>query len=311
MSKKIISCIHEFTQKLTPAYDNTHQAEQYAWYLLEKATDLSKIQLLTKKEYFLSGKEEALLAQWIKEIIEDHKPIHYILGTVPFLDLTITVEPPILIPRPETEEWCNRFIERLQKNTPAHASLKILDLCTGSGCIGLAIAQAFPHSTVYASDISPQALALAQKNARNNNISNIIFIESDLYTTLPNIRFDYIISNPPYITQEEYLSLDPSVSRWEDKCALMAHDQGLETIRKIIANAPRFLQYSQQENPSIWVEIGFKQSAAVQEIFHHAGFKTEILQDLFDNDRVVIGYVKGDKVHDKKSNVFCLPRRDF
>lgn len=291
MPNSIETLVHSLTQELLPAYDgNVHMAEQNAWYLLEKATGLGRTSFIAHPEYTLTPGQYDKLMEWVKEITESNKPIQYILGTVPFLDLTIQVMPPVLIPRPETEEWCATLIEYLKRTNLRE--LTILDLCTGSGCIALALAQAFAKSTVYASDISPQALDLAQKNADLNHISNVIFTLSDLYTEYKNIKFDLIVANPPYITAEEYNSLDASVAQWEDPQALVTEQHGLKIIQKIIEQAPDFLKKSPLLFPQVWIEIGYQQGFSVSEIFKKYNFEPKILKDLYKNDRVVIGILK-------------------
>lgn len=290
MPKSIEKLVQTITQQLLPAYGQLHMAEQNAWYLLEKATGLMRTSFIAHPEYTLTPKQNEKLMGWVKEIVENSKPIQYILGTVPFLDLTIQVMPPVLIPRPETEEWCATLIEYLKRTNLRE--LTILDLCTGSGCIALALAQAFPKSTIYASDISPQAIALAQKNADLNHISNVTFTLSDLYTEYKNIKFDFIVANPPYIAPEEYNSLDASVAQWEDPQALVAQDHGLKIIHKIIQEAPRFLKKPPLSFPQVWIEIGYQQGLSVSDIFKKYNFEPNILKDLYKNDRVVNGILK-------------------
>jgi release factor glutamine methyltransferase len=336
MPNPLETLAHSLAQQLLPAYSEAHVAEHNAWFLLEHLTHKSRAALIAHPELQLTPEQENQLQTWVNDIVQDNKPIQYILGTVPFLDLTIKVRPPTLIPRPETEEWCATLIERLRsygsirfsthqdadekhspraglqklqtnksKNTEAargecspqvnvsnHSSghqFTILDLCTGSGCIALALAHAFPKSTVYASDISPEALALAQDNARLNNITNVTFIHSDLFNAIPHQRFNLIIANPPYITPEEYNSLDASVSQWEDKKALVADENGLKIIHEIIKKAPPFLQKTEYPFPQVWIEIGYHQGASVSDLFKKYGFEPHILQDLYGNDRVVTG----------------------
>ncbi|HVW99014.1 MAG TPA: peptide chain release factor N(5)-glutamine methyltransferase, partial [Candidatus Babeliaceae bacterium] len=188
------------------------------------------------------------------------------------------------------EYWTNIRIARLDKWARG-LPLKVLDLCTGSGCIGLAIAHHFPASFVDAIDISEQALTLCKENARRNNITNINCISSGLYQALPiQQAYDLIVANPPYISQEEFCELEPSVRLWEDPQALVAEQQGLAIIREIIDKAPLFLR-NRYSIPQLWIEIGYKQGPAVSTIFKDRGFSNiEILNDATSNNRVIIGY---------------------
>lgn len=276
--------ITTLSEKLLPEYNSPHLATQSAWWLLEKLTNKNEAQLVALHDLVLSQEQQAQLDQWISDIVLLHKPIAYILGSVPFLDLTIDVKPPILIPRPETEEWCAQLIEELKKlNQPFHG----LDLCAGTGCIALALARAFPESSFIATDMSPQALELAEHNAQKNSISNVTFILSDLYQSIPSdTRFHIIASNPPYISPQEFEELDPSVTEWEDKRALVASENGLALIKEIITHAPHILE----PQGMLWVEIGYKQGADVAQLFTISGFtEIEILKDFAGNDRVVKG----------------------
>lgn len=282
--------IYEIAQKLRVAYPDSQTAHECAWHLLEKATGMSKLALITTQNLELSSHQITLLDTWIHDIIMHHKPIQYILGSVPFLDLTITVKPPILIPRPETEEWCNLFIQKIVAAHGRNAKLTILDLCTGSGCIALAIAHALPESTLYAVDISNQALELAQENAQSNNLSHVIFTTSDLFEKVPLIHFDYIVTNPPYIRPQEYDDLDPSVRLWEDKQALIAEYDGLAIIKRIAQTASTYLPHKHDEHADVcplWIEIGFQQAAEAALLLHKAGFKSHIINDVSGKNRVI------------------------
>ena len=286
----ITQLVRSVTKQLTPFYKDERIAYNNAWDLVEALTNVDRSVLFAQQDFELSEEQKKQLTEWIRQIKEENKPIQYILGTVPFLDLNIYVEPPTLIPRPETEEWCAKLIMQL-KELAMH-NMNILDLCTGSGCIALSIAQAFPDSTIYATDISTTALALAQKNAIAHNITNVHFIQSDVYQNIPDIKFDLIVANPPYITSEEFAQLEPTVTAWEDPLALTCHDSGLKIIKKTIAFAPNYLQFLNKELPQLWIEIGSRQASVVSQLFEQAGFEPQVLKDLYGNERVVVGKFK-------------------
>jgi len=291
MKHTTIHLVTKITETLEAVFHNTAAAEHAAWWLLQKLTEMPYSTVLLTKEITLTAEQEKTLDQWLYEMVHDHKPLAYILGTVPFLDLTLVVEPPILIPRPETEEWCNTLIKQLQTTRITN----ILDLCTGSGCIVLAVAQAFPQAHVTAVDIVPHALELTQKNAQRNGIANITYVLSDLYTNVTAQKYDLIVSNPPYITEVEWNSVELSVKNWEDPGALLAADDGLALIKRIITQAPPFLN----ANGQLWIEIGYQQGPAVKELFITHGFsKVTVLKDYNGNDRVVHG-IAHEKPFDK------------
>jgi len=291
MAIKITDLLRMITRRLIPLYQDPYVATNNAWALIEKLTGKDRIHLIALDEFNLTTEQEHTLELWLKKLTKEHMPLQYLLGTVPFLDLTLCIKPPVLIPRPETEEWCEYLIQELHKN--ALESLNILDLCTGSGCIGISLAQAFKKSTVIATDIHPDALQLACCNAKKNNITNIKFIQSDLYEQLKPLQtFDIIVANPPYISYEEWKNLQPEITRWEDPGALVAHDHGYELIKKIIMRAPQFLNKTPLAVGKLWIEIGSTQAARTQQMMLEFGFtRTKIVKDWFEKDRVVVGYL--------------------
>lgn len=287
----ILDIIRSLSTALQSQYDAA-QANTIAWWLLSWITEQPQSVLLTRKAIELSESSYKALQTALHEHLTLHKPLQYCLGSVPFNEITILVEPPILIPRPETEEWSAQLIECLKKTSLKN--FRVLDLCTGSGCIGLIIAYHFPQAQVVATDINPHAVALAQKNAQCNRISNISIIKSDLFESLPPQQFDLIVSNPPYIAPEEWNNLEPSVRHWEDPVALTTHDEGLSLIKTIINQAPAWLQpnslIDQECHGQLWLEIGYNQGPVVQDyMYEHSFKKVTILKDLARHNRVVIG----------------------
>ena len=303
--KKVPSLIREIENSLRPAIKGDTLREQYAWWTLESITGKKKIALIMAKTITLSDKQQDQLDSWINKIVEEHMPIAYLIGNVPFNDLTILVEPPTLIPRPETEEWVINLIAQLK--TLKSPALTILDLCSGSGCIALALAKAFPQSTVYALDISDKAIALGKKNAKHNNIKNVIFMQSDLYNELDaQTLFDIIVSNPPYISFDEFQQLDASVSTWEDKQALVAADNGTAIINDIIEDAADYLKTTGEitgtKIPQLIIEIGYKQAKIVKDLMSSADWiDVKIRKDLEGKDRIVTGRIAHDMDSKKKS----------
>lgn len=287
MAKNTHQLVQNLAQQLLPVYEEITVATSNAWWIIETLTKKTKINLIRDSYFELTQDQQQTLTSWLYDILHNQKPLQYIIGEVPFLQLDLTIKPPILIPRPETEAWCAQLIVQLKASN--QYPRMILDLCTGSGCIGLALAQAFPNSTVYATDINPHALDLARYNAQRNGLQNIIFIESDLFQAIPaELSFDLIVSNPPYIAQSEWQQLEPSVKLWEDHNALVAQDHGLALIKKIITQAPDFLSPTAQ----VWIEIGYQQGTIVADFFKKRGFtEVNILSDLQNHDRVVHGKI--------------------
>lgn len=259
-------------------------SEQVAWWLLEKLAQKTKLELILVAEISWSVLEQAQLDSWVAQIVQAAKPVQYILGDVNFLGLKILVEPPILIPRPETEEWCATVIKQLKAANKAISGIKILDLCAGTGCIGLALAQAVPDAQVYAVEINPQACELIEKNKLINQISNLAVINLDLnkldFSAIG--IFDIIVANPPYITELEYLELAPNVREWEDPKALVSGTDGLDLIRQIIELAARV------KIKVLYLEIGYLQAELVITLAQVAGFKTIIVhRDMYGKNRML------------------------
>jgi release factor-specific protein-(glutamine-N5) methyltransferase len=285
--------IADIAQKIAKDYKDKTLCDQYAWWTVETITGKDQAHLIAQKDFSLTKEQQTKLDDWLDKLINKHMPIQYFIGSVPFDDLDILVEPPVLIPRPETEEWSLDLIKRLKKIK--NQDLNIFEPCTGSGCIALAFAKALPEATVYAGDIEEHALELARKNAKHNKIRNITVVTSDVFDGFPRIvKADLIVVNPPYIAESEWKSLDKSVTEWEDKNALVASDKGLGIIEKIIQEAPHRLranaEFIQYKIPQLMIEIGYKQGEAVMQLMQETGFnEVEIHTDLEGKDRVVSG----------------------
>jgi release factor glutamine methyltransferase len=281
--------------EIKKAYPEDTLCQQYAWWMVQALTGLTRMQLIMSNTITLSGAQRTLLDQWIEQLVYHHKPLAYILGTVPFCGLDIRVAPPILIPRPETEEWCTALLEKLAPY--AGQSLALLDLCTGTGCIALAIAKQYPTFQVVGVDINEQAVRLAQENAVRHEVANVTFIQSDLFSALSNeqMRFDLVVSNPPYIAPHEWDTLAHTVRQWEDPRALIADENGLDCIAQIIATAPAYLKRRSlisERIPSVWIEIGYMQATEVVELMQKQGYSgIQVFNDIAGKERVVVGSV--------------------
>ncbi|MCM1224738.1 MAG: peptide chain release factor N(5)-glutamine methyltransferase [Lachnospiraceae bacterium] len=212
----------------------------------------------------------------------EHIPIQYITGETEFMGLKFKVNSNVLVPRQDTET----LVEEVVKS--ARPGMKILDLCTGSGCIMVSIMHYVPKIFGFAADISRQALNVAKENAKLNE-TPIHFEQSDLFD---NIRgtFDIIVSNPPYIRSADIPGLMPEVGQFEPVEALDGKEDGLYFYRKIIEKSGSHL------NPGgrIFFEIGYDQGADVCDLLLHAGYEeVKVVQDLAHLDRVVTGKLAG------------------
>ena len=294
MDYKVLTFVKKIEDKIAEIY-NRLLAHQYAWWLVQAVTKKNKARLIAQDNLVLSEEQQKQLDDWLAELITEKKPLQYILGSVPFGELEILVESPVLIPRPETEEWVLWLLKKLEplKNE----RLYILDIGTGSGAIGLTLAHGLPQATVIATDISIDALQLSAKNAQKNNITNFHLIESDLFANIPKKdRFDLIVSNPPYIGPDEWQELDESVKKWEDERALLAGQEGLAIIDAIITEVPGFLKpnplLKAHEVNQLYLEIGYRHKEQVMALMKNAGYANlHVYVDMNKKDRVVSGTI--------------------
>ncbi len=282
------------TQQLLSLYA-PETAPSIALWIVGWITFYDQASLITRRNEELSHVTQTRLRNLMHAHLHEHKPLPYIFQTIPFLSLDLTLQEPLLIPRSETEYWCSWLINSI--TAQGAPQLTMLDLCCGSGCIGLSLAQAFPRSTVYAVDDSALACAVTTKNAQKYTLSSFHCIQSNLYEALPSItKFDIIVSNPPYISIDEWHSLEPSVKHWEDRHALVADNEGLALIAAIIDQAPLWLSPTPlcPELPQLVIECGYQQGPSVKALCEKAGFYScEVRKDPAGNDRFVTAHYKG------------------
>ncbi|MDP1653336.1 MAG: peptide chain release factor N(5)-glutamine methyltransferase [Rhodocyclaceae bacterium] len=190
------------------------------------------------------------------------EPVAYLIGLREFYGRDFVVSPAVLIPRPETEF----LVDIVKAKVGAGETAKVLDLGTGSGCIAISLALELPGAQVTAADVSPAALAVARANAARLG-AQVEFIESDWFSALPNIHFDLVVANPPYVAAG-----DPHLSagdlRFEPTGALTDHADGLAAIRHIVAEAPLWMA----ADGWLFFEHGYDQGADVRELLEAAGF---------------------------------------
>ena len=201
------------------------------------------------------------------------EPVQYIIGHIEFCGLCIKVGKGVLIPRPETELLVEEVIRAISDQRSAVSSktvksLSLLDLCTGTGCIALALAREFPEAGVYGTDLSKEAVAYAKKNAKANNIENIRFRQGSLFDAVKAKRFDIITANPPYIRRDDIETLQREIRDWEPVAALDGGLDGMDFYRAILSSVGDYL------NPDgfIFVELGYDQAEGVQKIARAEGF---------------------------------------
>ncbi|HEM6089259.1 TPA: peptide chain release factor N(5)-glutamine methyltransferase [Streptococcus suis] len=241
-----------------------------------KGLNFTEFLLLLRQEVTPSDKEEI---EAIFQQLSQHRPAQYIIGKADFRGLEFAVDERVLIPRPETEELVDLI---LQENS--RAGLRILDIGTGSGAIAISLAKARPDWEVVAVDISEDALAVAQENARSNQVS-VQFIQSDVLQAVTG-QFDIIVSNPPYISPDDTDEVGLNVLTSEPHLALFAEEDGLAIYRQIADHAGAFLK----ENGKLYFEIGYKQGQDLTDLLalHFPKKRIRVLKDQFGQDRKVV-----------------------
>ncbi len=248
-------------------------------FILQQALGVSSLDLVMNKTTLISGTQFKKIKTLVKKRKEG-QPLAYIFGAWDFYGETFFVNRHTLTPRPDTELLIDIIIERFHKELP----LKILDLGTGSGIIGITLSNHYKNSKVFLSDISKDALKVAKKNALKFN-QKLKFIESNWFERIEDFNFDIIISNPPYVSKKETRLFSPEI-QYEPELALFSEDYGLKDIKLICAQAEKFLV----NNGLLIVEHGFNQASKVKKIFEKNNLKNITqYKDINQKYRVSLG----------------------
>ncbi|MEQ1600022.1 MAG: peptide chain release factor N(5)-glutamine methyltransferase [Methylotenera sp.] len=300
------------TLNSTTALLNTEGPALEAQLLLQHALNVNRAWLIAHENDALEANIHAAYMTLISRR-SNGEPIAYILGTREFYGLNLKVTPATLIPRPDTETLVETALAKIPQNNNTSSpsfrrksessgiepleektldsdfrrndALKVLDLGTGTGAIALAIAKHRPNALVTAVDASQAALDVAIENAKNLEITNINFMLSDWFASLNNEKFDVIVSNPPYI-EENDAHLKQGDLPWEPISALVAGQDGLSDIRTIILQSKNHLH----PHGYLALEHGYNQAESVATLLKSAGFTdVETIKDLGDNNRVTLG----------------------
>ncbi|EPR09553.1 peptide chain release factor N(5)-glutamine methyltransferase [Ruminiclostridium papyrosolvens] len=289
--------INEFTHyaedKLKNA--NIETPVQEAGVMLCQVLNCGRAYLYAHGDRELSSDEKAILDHMLAQRAKNI-PLQYIIGDTEFMSLRFMVTPAVLIPRQDTEILVEKVIELAKKrvferkNEGSSARLNVLDMCTGSGCIAVSIACFCSQCDIIACDISEEAIKVAKANSELNGVQNRVeFFGGDLFKALEalegNYKFDFIVSNPPYIETEIISGLQKEVSSYEPGLALDGGADGLDFYRRITAKAPEYL------NKLGWLafEIGYNQGERVSALMKESFTNIQVLKDYGGNDRVVIG----------------------
>lgn len=254
--------------------------ESLAKFLLMYMLDETVEQFSNKLSEELSVEQENRYFDLINKNINEDTPLSHLVGFDYFYDRKFKVTRDVLSPRMETEELIYKVLEYIKKSKKD--SFKILDLCTGSGIIAITLKKEIveKYTEIVASDISEKALSIAIENANNNN-ANITFIKSDLFDNISG-KFDLIISNPPYISYKDKITIKDSVLNYDPHLALFAEEDGIYFYRKIIENAVHYLS----KDGVIFFEIGYDQKEKILELGKNNNFIATVYKDINDRDRI-------------------------
>lgn len=244
---------------------------------------------ISRSELVLGGKKE--IGEEAKERAEEMlarrksgEPLQYILGECEFMSLDFYVERGVLIPRSDTETLVETVLDIIGKRK------NVIDICSGSGCIGVSLANYNKDITVTLADISDKALEVSEKNIRRHNLTERVkTVKLDILKEYPEGKYDVIISNPPYIESSVIQDLMTEVRDFEPRLALDGGEDGLTFYRRIADIAPQILN----KGGIIVLEIGYNQGNDVKALLERDFFNVQIIKDLCGNDRVVAGELKG------------------
>ena len=280
--KKLLEWIYEYFES-----NGVDSPRLSAELLLCHVLNLERIQLYTLYDRVVQADQLAVLRALVKRGAE-HEPIAYLVGRCEFYSLPLKITPDCLIPRPETEHLVERAIDFLRDRPSPHY---VLDLCTGSGCIATAIAKNVTDVKVIATDICDNALKIATENIQHHKLNEKVrLLCGDLFDAIieavDETQFDLIVSNPPYVSDDEYEKLRSNVKKYEPKLALLAGVDGLVVYQRILEKVDDFLK----PNGVLMMEIGYAQGPAIQRMLEESGIFKEITieKDFANNDRIAI-----------------------
>lgn len=256
--------------------------ESLARFLLMYILDENSQQFTNNISEQLSKEKEELYFSLIDKHIEKNIPLSHLAGFEYFYDRKFKVTKDVLSPRMETEELIYKVIEYIKSINKNN--IKILDLCTGSGIIGITLRKELESKSleVVASDISEEALKVAKENAIMNE-AEVKFIQSDIFENI-NEKFDIIVSNPPYIAYNDKITMEDNVLNYDPHLALFAEEDGMYFYREIVENSKEYLN----KDGMIFFEIGYDQREKILKLANENEFKAEVYKDINGRDRMAI-----------------------
>jgi release factor glutamine methyltransferase len=274
---------------LVNIYDK-NEAQNISEIALEKITGLSKTERIRNKHSLLSSAQSELVGKYINRLLQ-HEPIQYIINEAWFAGMKFYVDKNVLIPRPETEELADWLIKEFEiqnfLQTEKNKVSKIIDIGTGSGCIAITLKKRIPEAEVWACDVSDKALAIARKNADENNslihFVSLNFLDPELRKQLPDV--DIIISNPPYVPQKNKNEMKSNVTDYEPDISLFVSDDNPLVFYEAIAD---FGKEKLNAHGKIYLEIHENFGEEVKALFIKKGYSSiEMRNDMQDKNRMI------------------------
>ncbi|MCF7561697.1 peptide chain release factor N(5)-glutamine methyltransferase [Sabulilitoribacter multivorans] len=281
---KLKAIQYKFHQELDTIY-LTEEVDNFFYMLADSFYKVKRIELALNSTLEVENADGILNAL---ELLKQQKPIQYILGETEFYGLPFKVSKNVLIPRPETEELVEWILKHVDKNS----SNNILDMGTGSGCIAITLAKHLPNAKVYALDVSKEALEVAKENARLNTV-NVEFIEADILNSeainleFQDLKFDIIVSNPPYVREKEKNLMKPNVLDNEPHLALFVKDDNPLRFYEAISE---FAVINLSNKGLLFFEINeYLGNDMITVLRNHNFFNIELKQDIYKKDRMIKG----------------------
>jgi len=272
-----------FHEALDSIYGN-EEVDSFFFILIDYYYSVTRVQLAMDSAYTIDSSEKIINAL---ELLKQQKPIQYIIGETEFYGLPFKVNESVLIPRPETEE----LVEWVLKHADSNESINILDIGTGSGCIAISLAKNLPNAKVYALDVSAKALKTAKKNADLNEV-NVEFIEVDILKNGDgvlgaDVKFDIIVSNPPYVREQEKDMMKPNVLENEPHLALFVKDENPLLFYEAIT---KYASKNLARVGQLFFEINEYLGSDMITLLQDNNFRNiESKQDIFKKDRMIKG----------------------
>ncbi len=269
-----------FHKELDESYPK-EEVDSFFYLLIEHYLKLERFVLALQPNLVITKEEEQPLFEALSRLRLQH-PIQHIIGKAFFMDMEFIVNENVLIPRPETEELVYWILDDCQ--VARSRDLKVLDIGTGSGCIAISLAKQLENATIYALDISADALEVAKENAVLNAVK-VNFIQADIFNFENELKFDLIVSNPPYVREFEKNEMHKNVLNYEPKEALFVSDDSPLVFYKAIT---QFAAQHLNSNGKLFFEINQYLGKETQQLLQEHNFsEIELRKDMFGNDRML------------------------